>query len=149
VAGALFDTSAWLAATFEQHPSHSVARQALRQATASQAAVFCRATQQSFLRLLSTAALAKAYGALALTNSDALLTLDNLQALPQVAWQDEPPGVFVLWRSLAGVNSASPKVWMDAYLAAFAIAAGLRLTTLDKDFNNYLPHGLDLDLLSA
>ena len=93
--------------------------------------------------------MAKAYGALPLTNSDALLTLDNLQALPQVAWQDEPPGVFGLWRSLAGLNRASPKVWMDAYLAAFAIAAGLRLTTLDKDFNNYLPHGLDLDLLSS
>lgn len=146
--GYLFDTSTWLAATFEQHPSHSVARQALRQATATQAAVFCRATQQSFLRLLSTAALAKAYGAVPLTNSDALLTLDNLQALPQVTWRDEPPGVLGLWRTLAGLDSASPKVWMDAYLAAFAIAASLRLVTLDKDFNNFLPQGLDLALLS-
>ena len=145
--GYLFDTSTWLAATFEQHASHSVARQALRQATATQAAVFCRATQQSFLRLLSTAALAKAYGAVPLTNSDALLTLDNLQALPQVTWRDEPPGVLGLWRTLAGLDSASPKVWMDAYLAAFAIAAGLRLVTLDKDFNNFLPQGLDLALL--
>lgn len=146
--GYLFDTSTWLAATFEQHPSHSVARQALRQATATQAAVFCRATQQSFLRLLSTAALAKAFGAVPLTNSDALLTLDNLQALPQVTWRDEPPGVLGLWRTLAGLDSASPKVWMDAYLAAFAIAASLRLVTLDKDFNNFLPQGLDLALLS-
>ena len=146
--GYLFDTSTWLAATFEQHPSHSVARQALRQATATQAAVFCRATQQSFLRLLSTAALAKAYGAVPLTKSDALLTLDNLQALPQVTWRDEPPGVLGLWRTLAGLDSASPKVWMDAYLAAFAIAASLRLVTLDKDFNNFLPQGLDLALLS-
>ena len=148
MAGSLFDTSAWLAATFEQHPSHSVARQALRQATASQAAVFCRATQQSFLRLLSTAALAKAYGALALTNSDALLTLDNLQALPQVAWQDEPPGVFGLWRSLAGLNSASPKVWMDAYLAAFAIRHGTEFVTLDHDFQNFEKDGLILRLLT-
>ena len=146
--GYLFDTSTWLAATFEQHPSHSVARQALRQATATQAAVFCRATQQSFLRLLSTAALAKAYRAVPLTSSDALLTLDNLQALPQVTWRDAPPGVLGLWRTLAGLDSASPKVWMDAYLAAFAIGAGLRLVTLDKDFNNFLPQGLDLALLS-
>ena len=146
---ALFDTRSWLAATFEQHPSHSVARQALRQATALQAAVFCRATQQSFLRLLSTATLAKAYGVVPLTNSAALLTLDNLQALPQVGWRDEPPGLFGVWRSLAGVNSASPKVWMDAYLAAFAIAAGLRLVSLDKDFTNFVPQGLDLLLLGA
>ena len=83
-----------------------------------------------------------------LTNSDALLTLDNLQALPQVTWRDEPPGVLGLWRTLAGLDSASPKVWMDAYLAAFAIAAGLRLVTLDKDFYNFFPQGLDLALLS-
>jgi len=145
----LFDTSVWLAATFDQHPAHNAARQALRQATAAEAAVFCRATQQSFLRLLSTAALTKAYGVAALTNRDALLTLDNLQALPQVAWRDEPPAAFGLWRSLAALDSASPKVWMDAYLAAFAIAAGLRLVTMDKDFNNFLPHGLEVVLLSA
>ena len=100
------------------------------------------------MRLLSTATLAKAYGAVPLTNSDALLTLDNLQALPQVTWRDEPPGVLGLWRTLAGLDSASPKVWMDAYLAAFAIAAGLRLVTLDKDFYNFFPQGLDLALLS-
>ena len=83
-----------------------------------------------------------------LANSDALLTLDNLQALPQVTWHDASPGVLGLWRTLAGLDSASPKVWMDAYLAAFAIGAGLRLVTLDKDFNNFLPQGLDLALLS-
>ena len=138
----LFDTSAWLAATFEQHPSHSVARQALRDATPVDPAVFCRATEQSFLRLLSTAAIARAYGLAPLTNSDALGTLDALQALPQVAWREEPAGVFALWRSLASLDSASPKVWMDAYLAAFAIAAGLRLVTLDKDFKNFVPRGL-------
>ena len=52
------------------------------------------------------------------------------------------------WLEVAGLDSASPKVWMDAYLAAFAIAAGWRLVTLDKDFNNFLPQGLDLALLS-
>jgi len=149
VSGLLFDTSAWLAATFEQHPAHSVARQVLRQATPTQTAVFCRATQQSFLRLMSTAALAKTYGVMPLTNRDALITLDNLQALPQVAWRDEPAGIFGLWRTLAALDSASPKVWMDAYLAAFAIAGALRLVTLDKDFKNFLPQGLDLALLGT
>ena len=65
-----------------------------------------------------------------------------------MAWRDEPPGVFAQWRSLAGLNTASPKVWMDAYLAAFAMSAGLLLVTLDRDFNNFVPHGLDLDLLT-
>jgi predicted nucleic acid-binding protein len=48
VLGTLFDTSVWLAATFDQHPAHRVARQALREATATNPAVFCRATEQSY-----------------------------------------------------------------------------------------------------
>ena len=127
--GYLFDTSAWLAAVFERHPFHGLARQALQQATRAEPAVFCRATQQSFLRLASTAVMAKTYGVAPLTNQDALMALDSLQALPQVAWRDESPGVFGQWRTLAALRSASPKVWMDAYLAAFAMAGGLHLVT--------------------
>jgi uncharacterized protein len=75
------------------------------------------------------------------------MTLDAMQALPHVAWRDEPPGIFEKWSQLAGLDSASPKVWMDAYLAAFAITSGLRVVTLDKDFKNFVPQGLDLNLL--
>jgi len=148
VQASLFDTSVWLAAIFERHPHHGMARQPLQQATSTQPAVFCRATQQSVLRLTSTAGIAKTYGKSPLTNREALMTVDALQALPQVAWRDEPPGVLAQWRTLAALDSASPKVWMDAYLAAFAIAAGLRLVTLDKDFKNFVPQGLDLVLLN-
>jgi hypothetical protein len=38
---------------------------------------------------------------------------------------------------------------MDAYLAAFAMAAGLSLLTLDKDFKSFTARGLDLALLNA
>ena len=146
--GCLFDTNAWLASVFEQHPFHGIARQALQQATPAEPAAFCRATQQSFLRLASTSALQRTYGVQTLTNRDALVALDTLQALPQVCWRDEPPGVFVLWRTLATRDTASPKLWMDAYLAAFAIAGGLRMLTLDRDFKNFVPHGLDLNLMN-
>ena len=148
VSAALFDTSVWLAAIFERHPFHGIARQSLQQATLNQPAVFCRATQQSVLRLTSTAGIARTYGESPLSNRGALITLDTLQALQQVAWRDEPPGIFGLWRTLAAADSASPKVWMDAYLAAFAIAGGLRLVTLDRDYKNFVPQGLDLVLLS-
>lgn len=147
--GTLFDTNVWLAALFTSHPFHSHAQQALQQATKSEPAVFCRSTQQSFLRLASTPVLLKAYGAEGLTNRDALVAMDALQALPQVCVLDEPPGTFTLWRSLADRDTASPKVWMDAYLAAFAIAGGLRMMTLDSDFKNFVPRGLDLTLLNA
>ena len=69
--------------------------------------------------------------------------------MPQVAWREEPPGVFGLWCTLAALDSASPKVWMDAYLAAFAIAGGLRMVTLDQDFKNFVPQGLNLHLLNT
>ena len=82
-----------------------------------------------------------------MTNRDALAALDALQALPQVHVAEEPPGVFELWRRFADLGIASPKVWMDAYLAAFAVAGGLRLVTLDRGFQNFVPRGLALTLL--
>ena len=147
--GSLFDTNVWIAAIFTTHPFHNLAQQFVQQATPAEPAVFCRSTQQSFLRLASTPALLKAYGAEGLTNRDALVALDALQALPQVCLRDEPPGVSALWRGMASRATASPKVWMDAYLAAFAIGGGLRMVTLDADFKNFVPQGLSLVLVGA
>lgn len=145
----LFDTNVWLAALFPNHPFHPTAQRALQQATRAQPAMWCRATQQSFLRLASTPTLHHAYDAKGTTNRDALLAMDTLQALPQVGLLEEPSGTLALWRTLAGLESASPKVWMDAYLAAFAIAGGLRMVTLDRDFKNFVPQRLNLELLIA
>ncbi len=145
----LFDSNIWLAAVFPNHPFHSLATQALQQASAVEPAVFCRATEQSFLRLASTPVIWKSYGVEGFTNRDALAALRALQALPQVTVQSEPPGTVSLWHSFAGLSSASPKVWMDAYLAAFAKSGNLRMVTLDRDFNNFVPQGLDLRLLGA
>jgi predicted nucleic acid-binding protein len=96
---------------------------------------------------VSTPTLLKAYGATGLTNRDAVAALGALMALPQVRERDEPPGCFALWQQFAASDSASPKVWMDAYLAAFAICAGLRLVSLDQDFGNFVSQGLDLRLI--
>ena len=146
--GSLFDTNVWIAAIFTTHPFHKQAQQALHEATSAAPAVLCRSTQQSFLRLTSTPALLKAYGADGLTNRDALVALDALLALRQVHERDEPPGVLALWHRLASRETASPKVWMDAYLAAFAIRGGLRLVSLDHDFKSFKAQGLDLVLLN-
>ncbi len=146
---ALFDTNVWLAALFTTHPFHAQAQQALQNASASAPALWCRATEQSFLRLATTPALLTAYGAQGMNNRDALHALDALQTLPQVSTLDEAPGTLALWRQLAARDTASPKVWMDAYLAAFAVAGGLRLVTLDRDFNQFAPQGLNLLFLGA
>ena len=146
--GSLFDTNVWLAAVFTTHPFHQPAQKRLQQATPAEPAVFCRSTQQSFLRLASTPTLLKAYGATGFTNRDALVALGALVALPQVCEREEPPGTPALWHRLASHNTASPKVWMDAYLAAFAIGGGLGLVSPDQDFKNFVPNGLKLVLIS-
>jgi uncharacterized protein len=147
VPGSLFDTNVWIAAIFTTHPFHQQAQTALQDATPANPAVFCRSTQQSFLRLASTPALLKVYGANGLTNQDALVALDALLALAQVCEREELPGTVALWHRLASRDTASPKVWMDAYLAAFAMSGALRLVTLDDDFKIYEAQGLNLAFL--
>lgn len=147
--GALFDTNIWLAVVFSTHPGHAVARMALQSSTGAEPALFCRSTEQTFLRLLTTPVLLRTYGAEGLSNRDALITLNALQGLPQVRYADEPLGTVVRWHALAARDTASPKLWMDAYLAAFAIAGGLKLLTLDADFRQFIPQGLQATVLNA
>lgn len=40
-------------------------------------------------------------------------------------------------------------VWMDAYLAAFAIGHAVEFVTLDQDFKRYEKDGLKLKLLNS
>lgn len=146
--GCLLDSNIWIALTFSSHPGHQAASSAMALAE-NRPASFCRSTQQSFLRLVSTPALARQYGAGELTNDDALQLLERFMASPFVDYREEPVGLFPLWRQLAGRATAAPKAWMDAYLAAFAIASGLKLVTLDYDFVAFQSAGLDLFMLPS
>ena len=56
----------------------------------------------------------------------------------------EPEGTRELWLRLADAESASPKVWMDAYLAAVSIKGGLDFITLDSDFQGFKSDGLSV-----
>ena len=145
----LLDVNVWLAAAFPAHPAHANSQKVLLEATPGSPALFCRATQQSFLRLVSTPAIFKAYRSDPITNRDALSALAAFAALPQVDLIEEPPELEALWWRLAGLEEAAPKRWMDAYLAAFAIPAGLRLISLDQDFRQFEPERLVLQLLQA
>jgi predicted nucleic acid-binding protein len=68
--------------------------------------------------------------------------------LPNVRLIEEEAGVRTLWHRLAAIPTASPKVWMDAYLAAFAIRHAVEFVTLDRDFKNFVKDGLKLQLLT-
>jgi predicted nucleic acid-binding protein len=71
---------------------------------------------------------------------EALLADDRIVFRPL-----EPAGLEFHWKELALRDSASPKLWMDAYLAAFALAGGYQMVTTDTAFRQF--SGLDLVLL--
>jgi uncharacterized protein len=93
---------------FDAHPRYDAASETLARATDQRPALFCRATQQSFLRLASTPALVRQYGAAGMTNDDALEALNRFLASPTVAYREEPTGLASLWHRLAGRKTASP-----------------------------------------
>jgi toxin-antitoxin system PIN domain toxin len=145
----LFDSNVWLALTFSAHPHHSLAKKFFATTTREKPACFCRATQQSFLRLATTPALLRAYGAEGFTNLDAVSLIAALTQLPNIRMLPEPLELEPLWHRLAGLPTASPKVWMDAYLASFAIRHEAEFVTLDRDFQNFEKDGLKLNLLTS
>jgi len=145
----LFDSNVWLALTFSAHPHHSLAKKIFATTTRESPACFCRATQQSFLRLATTPTILKAYGAEGFTNLDAVSLIAALTKLPNIRMLPEPLGLEPLWHRLAGLKTASPKVWMDAYLAAFAICHEAEFVTLDRDFRRFEEDGLKLRLLAG
>lgn len=93
--------------------------------------------------------MARNYGFPDIDNQQAVEILTGYHELIYVDFLNEPTGIHALWLKLANRNTASPKVWLDAYLAAFAISGKLPLVTTDKDFRQYIPEGLDLQLLQS
>lgn len=56
---------------------------------------------------------------------------------PRIAFAAEPSDLELHWRRLAARDVSSPKLWMDAYLAAFALASDNELVTTDKAFRQF------------
>jgi len=122
------DVNVWLALAFDSHQHHAPAV-AWFSAAEVESCCFCRATQQGFLRLATTPRIMTNQ---ALTLKEAWLAYDDLCNDPPVVFADEPSGIEPLWRSHTQHNMYSPKVWNDAYLAAFAQAADFELVTFDR-----------------
>jgi toxin-antitoxin system PIN domain toxin len=142
----LADSNIWLALALSKHEFHGVARAWLADRKSPEAALFCRSTQQSFLRLLTTRAVLAPYGIPPLSNKAAWSAYEGFLADERISWVEEPRGLESHWKKLAAHSKASPKLWMDAYLAAFALAGGYQLVTTDKAFKQF--KGLDLLVLS-
>lgn len=144
----LCDSNVWLALALSGHAHHGAARRWLETIDAPASIAFCRATQQSFLRLLTNAAVLAPYGNPPLTNRQAWASYEALLADDRIFFEShEPAGLETRWQRLAIRGSASPKLWMDAYLAAFALEGGFRMVSTDAAFKQFA--GLDLQLLGS
>lgn len=95
---------------------------------------FCRVTQMGFLRLATNR---KVFPLDALSMSAAWELYEEVLSDYRVVFADEPTELEPTWRTLTQRQSFSTNIWSDAYLAAFARAAGLELITFDKGFTQY------------
>jgi toxin-antitoxin system PIN domain toxin len=130
---ALCDANVLLALCHERHVHHDIALAWLNDQE-RRSVVLCRATQTTLLRLLTTRAV---LGNDVCTLSQAWKIYDEILADERFAFANEPPGVELVWREYTRPDSVSPKLWQDAYLAAFAAQAGMELVTFDQGFRQF------------
>jgi uncharacterized protein len=129
----LADVNLWLAMAFQSHVHHAPAK-AWFDGLSTELCFFCRLTQQGFLRLASNP---KAFPADAVRLDEAWRLYDLFLSDPRVACAPEPANIETSWRGFTQAKQFSPRVWNDAYLAAFAAEAGYALVTFDQGFKVY------------
>jgi toxin-antitoxin system PIN domain toxin len=131
----LADSNVWLALALRGHSYHSAA-QAWFNGQAKGEVLFCRATQQSFLRLLTTAAVLARYDEPPFTNADAWAFYQQLLLDNGFPFVTNPRGLMYSG-TVSPADRPRHPLWMDAYLAAFALAASHQLVTTDKAFTQF------------
>jgi uncharacterized protein len=105
---------------------------------------FCRFTQLSLLRLLTTQAVMGSDEVM--TQAQAWEAYDRWRADSRVLFLEESSNLEVAFRSLSRHRHSDPKTWSDSYLAAFATSSGLRLVTFDQTFHGKVKQLLALKL---
>jgi len=141
---ALCDVNVLLALVTDRHALHGHAMRWLENMGVGEA-VLCRVAQMGLLRLL---------------NNPVVMQEDVLDAA--ACWSlwhrllederfrfaaEEPSGFDNAFERFTSGRAFSPRVWTDAYLAAFAHAGRLTLVTLDHGFRSF--QGLACDVLDV
>lgn len=122
------DVNVWLALTHDRHVHHAAAAKWFRNCDGS--LFFCRLTQLGLLRLLTTEQVMQAD---VLTQAKAWKAYHRWREEGRVEFHPEPAAEDFekLFERFSAHVRPSPKVWADAYLAAFSVTAGLTLVTFD------------------
>jgi toxin-antitoxin system PIN domain toxin len=129
------DINVWVALTHGGHVHHLVARDWLQSLDTDVRFCFCRFTQLGLLRLLTAEGV---MGDEVLNQVEAWAVYDRWQEDERVTFLEEPQTLERRFRSRTRMKQAAPKVWADAYLAAFAEAAQVTLVTFDRAFRGRL-----------
>ena len=135
--GDLPDVNVWLALSYAPHPFHARATAYWQEACTSNTPLwFCRSTMLALVRLLAQP---KVMGTDVLSLPSAMAVYQQWLSTPAVGLLLEPLGLEAHVQSLLGTDTAPlPKhLWTDAWLAATAEAAGLRMVTFDQDFERF------------
>ena len=130
----LADVNLLLALVVERHAQHAAVRVWWSRRKAEGPVYLCRSVQASFLRLLTTSAV---MGDETLTLPQAWGCYAQLLNSGHFALALEPTGLDATWAGLCQPFGRSPKVVMDAYLAAFAVTGSYELLTLDRAFAQF------------
>jgi hypothetical protein len=130
---ALCDVNFLLALCYERHIHHLQALEWFNQQE-DLGVVLCRNTQLGFLRLLTNPLIMQT-DVCAL--QQAWVVYDTASSDGRFVWMAEPEGVENSLRQYTSSGQVSPKLWQDAYLAAFARAGKLSLVTFDQGFQQF------------
>jgi toxin-antitoxin system PIN domain toxin len=122
------DANVWLALLWSRHIRSDKAKEWFARSS-EEKFLFCRITQITVLRLLTTAAV---MGNDVKKMHEAWELWDQVCADDRIEFLSEPEAIEHKFRRLSALRSPSPKVWVDAYLLAFAAVAGLKLVTFDR-----------------
>jgi toxin-antitoxin system PIN domain toxin len=124
------DVNVWIALTYGGHEHHSIARTWFEALDMDARVCFCRFTQISLLRLLTTSAVMGTDEVM--TQVQAWSAYDRWKQDGRVLFLEEPLNVEATFRGLTRQLHPNPKNWADAYLAAFAGVSGMQLVTFDR-----------------
>jgi uncharacterized protein len=124
------DVNVWLALAYEGHQHHESATAWFAKLN-GETVYFCRFTQLGLLRLLTHPSVMRED---VRNQTEAWETYDSFLQDERVSFRIEadPEPVESALRKLTSNNRSPSQQWRDAYLAAFARAAGLTLVTFDR-----------------
>ena len=123
----------WLAFVYQRHIHHPQVFSWFSSLADAERACLARFTQLSLLRLLTTESVMRRE---VMSQKEAWAVYDNLMKDDRTAFVEEPAAIEKDFRALTQSLHSSPKLWSDAYIAAFARAGNMTLVTFDQGLSS-------------